>query len=669
MSDNTHSPANNNSDRPVFPRRALVTGGMPYGSKELHFGHVGGMYVHADVYVRFLRDRLGKDNVIFVSGTDCYGSPIVEAYRLQRESGQFTGTIEEFVRHNHIRQKEVLDAYGISLSIFAASGLGRSRELHHEFCARFFNELHKNGHLVKLTTSQFFDPKFNVLLNGRQVVGRCPVPGCKSEKGYADECDLGHPYEPKELIAPTSSLSGERPEMRTVSNWYIDLNRFRAELTRWVDSLDARPEKRAFMISAIREFLEPPAVYCKPDQDEAIDAAAPALPPHDRSVDKNKTVKLIFKTLEHRESATAELNRRGIRFRAGKTLVPFRLTGNVEWGVPVPVIEGCEGLTFWVWPESLWAPLAFTATYLESKGQGPDAWKQWWCSPDCRVFQFIGEDNIYFYSLAEMGMFMGDQGAVPTSTPPVGQIHLPSLVANNHILFLDKKASSSGKVKPPKADALLDHYTVDQLRAHFFALSLGMRSVGFKPKPFNPDANERDADPVLKDAFLLSNVFNKAVRNCFYTVHKYCDGILPEGAVSPAILDETRKVILDFERAMARHVFHEAMAIVDNFTRGITKHWAANFKHGENDVTGDPALRQALIDNFHLVRVATVLLHPIAPNGTEMIRDYLGVGEEFWSWDRIFDELRSFFPNPSSHKLRVLEPRVDFFPKHPSQLG
>ncbi|MBQ8038334.1 MAG: class I tRNA ligase family protein, partial [Lachnospiraceae bacterium] len=83
-------------DRPVFPKRAVVTGGMPYGNKSLHFGHVGGMFVHADIFARFLRDRIGEENVIFVSGTDCYGSPIKEAYRKLKESG-YEGTIEEYV--------------------------------------------------------------------------------------------------------------------------------------------------------------------------------------------------------------------------------------------------------------------------------------------------------------------------------------------------------------------------------------------------------------------------------------------------------------------------------------------------------------------------------------------------------------------------------------------
>ena len=75
--------------RPQFPNRAVVPGGLPYGNKELHFGHVGGILVFADTYARFLRDRIGKENVIFVSGTDCYGSPIAEGWRVKVERESF----------------------------------------------------------------------------------------------------------------------------------------------------------------------------------------------------------------------------------------------------------------------------------------------------------------------------------------------------------------------------------------------------------------------------------------------------------------------------------------------------------------------------------------------------------------------------------------------------
>ena len=109
-------------EKPVFPKRCVITGGMPYGNKELHFGHVGGMFIHADIFARFMRDRIGKENVIFVSGTDCYGSPALESYRKLKESG-YDKSIQDYVNSNHVKQKETLDKYRISLNLFGASGL------------------------------------------------------------------------------------------------------------------------------------------------------------------------------------------------------------------------------------------------------------------------------------------------------------------------------------------------------------------------------------------------------------------------------------------------------------------------------------------------------------------------------------------------------------------
>ena len=149
--------------------------------------------------------------------------------------------------------------------------------------------------------------------------------------------------------------------------------------------------------------------------------------------------------------------------------MPFRLTGNVEWGVPAPALEGSAGLTIWVWPESLWAPVSFTTTALEKKNGGD--WKDWWCSSDAKVYQFIGQDNVYFYGPAEMAMFMGLQGENPSFPPQEGQMQIPELIVNNHILFLNKKASSSGEVKPPIAGDLLDYYMPDSC-ARIFGLGL-----------------------------------------------------------------------------------------------------------------------------------------------------------------------------------------------------
>ncbi len=657
--------------RPVFPKRIVITGGMPYGNKDLHFGHIGGMFVHADVFARFMRDRIGPQNVLFVSGTDCYGSPIVEQYRQMIEKGEFQGSIEDFVRLNHERQKEVLDSYGISLNLFAASGFGPSGEIHREMCGTFFRSLYANGFLRRISSLQFFDNKAGIFLNGRQVVGRCPVPGCKSEKAYADECALGHPYEPRELIAPKSEITGDTPEMRTVSNWYIDLEAFRTELLRWVEAQKKVPGYRTFAISAIEEFLEPPTIYVKPDLKELLAGILRDLPQHEYFEEPNKPIRIVFKALIDREKANETLVRAGVRYRNGKTLVPFRLTGNVEWGLSAPDLEDdLRGLTFWVWPESLWAPISFSAAYLESQGLERTEWKKWWATKEAQICQFIGEDNVYFYSLAEMSMFMGIQGRQVSAEPEAGWLQLPELVVNNHILYFDKKASSSGKIRPPMARDLLNYYTADQLRAHFVSLGLGIRSVSFKPRPLNPNADPREGDPVLKEGNLLCNAFNRAVRTCFYTAQKYFGGRIPVGEVASDVIEESKRALLDFEAAMYRQEFHSAMAITDNYVRTITRNWSAAVKtnSGAELSADDPVLRRALIDAFHRVRTATLMLHPIAPFGTEMIREYLGFDESFWSWNRAFDTVYAFMKDPAEHTLRLLEPRVDFFPKHPSQV-
>lgn len=667
MSDNSNTKATTVQNRPRFPKRAVITAAMPYGNKDLHFGHIGGYFVHADIFTRFFRDRIGRENVIFVSGTDCYGSPIMEDYRLLVEKGEFEGTIQDFVKQNHEKQVKALKAYNIDCNLFAASSFGRSAEIHRDICTWIFTALYKNEHLLKMTSKQFYDRDFDTFLNGRQVVGRCPIVGCSSEKGYADECSLGHQYREIDLIDPKSTLSGKKPEMKDVSNWYFNLPGFKDSLKQWIDSSAALPGCRDFVIKSFYEFLEPPALYVKKNQLELLESIENRLPEHTRTEGTDKSIRLVFEKLEHRESACSLLAEHTIRYRTGKTLVPFRLTGNIEWGVEVPVLEDMKGLTFWVWPESLWAPLSFTATYLEQEGKSKDDWKDWWTSGDTGIYQFLGEDNIYFYGIAEMAMFIGMRGKGTSLDPGEEDIRLPELIVNKHLLFLDKKASSSGKIKPPMARDLLKYYTPDQLRAHFFSLGLSIRSVGFKPKPLDPKAPEKAGDPVLKEGNLLSNVFNRAVRTCFYTMQTYFNGKIPVGDITPEVMEQSVHTILDFEQAMFKHEFHKAIAVLDNYIRGINKYWESNMRilKEKDDET---LRRQALIDTFHMVKTASVLLHPVAPQGTEMIREYLNVGNEFFCWDHIFEPLYFFMKDPENHQFKFLEPRVDFFEKHPSQV-
>ena len=652
-------------ERPKFPKRAVVTGGMPYGNKTLHFGHVGGMYVHADVFARFLRDRIGKENVIFVSGTDCYGSPIAEGYRKKVDEEGFEGTIEDYVNANHEQQKATLDQYEISLDIFGASGLGDTKDVHQQETNEFITTLYKNGWLDKMITKQFYDPKYQCFLNGRQVVGKCPIENCQSEKGYADECDLGHQYMPEELIDPKSTLSGETPEMRDVQNWYFRLTDFNDLLKEYVEDIKTKPYVRRIVSETMEESLGKPVIYIQEKFLNQYKEIEHLLPEHENSDLENIKGSFVvsFETLKQREEACPILSNAMIRYRTGKTLVPLRLTGNIEWGVKAPELDGsASDLTVWVWPESLWAPISFTKAYLLRNGRDEKEYLDYWASKDAMVYQFIGQDNIYFYGVAQMPLWMAQQGSDNlTIHPEEGQLQLTTLVANHHILFLDKKASSSGAVKPPMAQDLLDYYTAEQLRAHFLSLALGNKSVSFMPKPMNPEANENEPDPVLAQGNLFTNVLNRMIRGCFYTTQKYFDGVLPYGEVTAEVKAQAERTILNYENHMYRFELHQIINDLDSYIRNASKFWSKNSNNEEN-------IKQILIDAFYMVRVATVLSHPVVPSGCEKTCDYLNVDRDrFFSWDNIFKDLYELVDDPEHHQLVTLKEKEDFYVKHPSQ--
>ncbi len=671
--------AHSTNENPVeWPARAVVTAGMPYGNKPLHFGHVGGVFIPADAFARFLRDRIGKDNVRFVSGTDCFGSPINEGYRKLVEAGEFDGSISDYVMRNHERQANTLRSYGISLSIYDGSGIGHAGEVHQHVSEAFIEKLHENGFLRKESTLQFYDTEAQTFLNGRQVVGHCPVQGCKSEHAYADECDLGHQYDPIDLIAPKSSVTGTVPEMRPVENWYFDLPALSEFLKKHVEALKADPTIRDVVPQTIEEFLAPPVVYVKNEAEEAYRAIAADLPQHVfRPAEKGKqSFELEFSSIEDRDAARPLLAQANIRFRTGKTLVPFRITGNIEWGVKAPVVEGVEGLTVWCWPESLWAPISFTMAVNDELGLPRSSWQEWWCSDDAEVFQFIGQDNLYFYGVAQPAMWEALKPGNFFGGKESPALRQTTLIANHHLLLGNKKASSSGAVKPPSADELLDYYTPEQLRAHFLALGLDQKSVGFKPKPFDPDESKRTdprvADPALKEGTLLTNVFNRLARSCFYEAQKNFEGMMPLCSISEEVVVRAQKALHTYDGLMRKVELHTVMSLMDEFIRYSNKYWTDGIREAE--LSGDAdARRQVLADSFYLLRVCTLLMHPIVPFGCEKICMQMNFdADEFFSWNYDFEGMGELCGaaelDEGAHRVRELPPRFDFFEKHESQI-
>lgn len=710
------------ADRPAWPKRAVVTAGMPYGNKGLHFGHVGGVFVPADFYARFLRDRLGRENVIFVSGTDCYGSPIMEGFRKRQEADDYKKHISDYVRENHDSQEADLASFGVSCDLYAGSALEPAVHIHERVTSEIIRRLHEKGALEKRSTKQFYDRKAGQFLNGRQVLGRCPIQGCKSEKAYADECDLGHQFEPEELIAPKSALTGETPELVPVDNLYFDLPEHLEYLKTYTKQLEHDPTVRSVVSKTMEEWLNPAQLYIQNKFREAFDAIEGGLPAHTviEPEGNKSSFTVAFPSWRERDEAHEMLNAGGVRFRSGKALVPFRITGNVEWGVPVPNDCGCTDLTCWVWPESLWAPISFTravlardAAKLEAAGADPSGlaecavsdaelvgdapamimaepeythasldWRDWWASEDARAYQFIGQDNIYFYCIAQSGMWEALDWNMQQSC----------VAANYHILYMGKKASSSSQTPPPLAHEMLEHYTPEQLRAHWLSLGLGEKPVSFSPKAFDTRVSGKDKDgteilacndkrvidPVLKEGAMLTGVFNRLARSAFYGVavkegdeSPYRTGCIPAGAPSAKVSAETEQAILAFEQAMHTFELHHALGVCDEFLRAANKRWSDASKAAKN-AEDDKLMTQALVDAFHELRAATVLMHGIVPSGCEKICKHFAIAPEvFFSWEHIFetcDELvAELGEQAGTHAIKVLPPRFDFFEKHPSQ--
>jgi methionyl-tRNA synthetase len=217
------------------------------------------------------------------------------------------------------------------------------------------------------------------------------------------------------------------------------------------------------------------------------------------------------------------------------------------------------------------------------------------------------------------------------------------------------------------ADELLEYYTPEQLRMHFMSLGLSSKSVGFKPQVYMPPEDRTGTDMVLKEGNLLTNVYNRLIRSCFYASQNDNDGKIPANCISQNILELSEKTVLEYERHMYNHDFHRVSYVLDDFVRSINKHWVNNVKIA--DSTGDIEFRKQLIaDCFYACKVMAVLIHPIAPEGCEMFREYLNIGEKLWDWNYILDPISALVDNMDSHEVKYLEPRVDFFKKHECQL-
>ncbi len=198
-----------------------VTAALPYANGPLHLGHVAGVYLPSDIFVRFL--RMNHHDVAFICGSDEHGAAIT--LRAKKEGI----TPQEIVdKYNAIISKSFLD-FNISFDIFHRT----SAEIHHQTAQDFFKVLEDKGHFTKETSEQYYDEEYHQFLADRYILGDCP--NCHAPNAYGDQCEkCGTALSPSELINPVSALSGKAPIKKTTSHWYLPMERHEEWLKLWI---------------------------------------------------------------------------------------------------------------------------------------------------------------------------------------------------------------------------------------------------------------------------------------------------------------------------------------------------------------------------------------------------------------------------------------------------
>ena len=205
----------------VTPQRYTVTAALPYANGPVHIGHLAGVYLPADIYVRYLRSA-GRD-VKFICGSDEHGVPIT--IRAQKEGV----TPQQVVDKYHVLIRDSFQDFNVSFDVYSRT----SSATHAVVSSEFFLQLHRDGKFIEQTTQQYFDEHAQQFLADRYIVGTCP--NCGNENAYGDQCErCGTSLSPTELINPRSMLSGAQPVLRDTKHWFLPLDQYEPWLREWI---------------------------------------------------------------------------------------------------------------------------------------------------------------------------------------------------------------------------------------------------------------------------------------------------------------------------------------------------------------------------------------------------------------------------------------------------
>lgn len=462
---------------------------------------------------------------------------------------------QEISTHYHAGQKRDFDRLGIAFDVYGGTHQPAYLDLHQQFSQRFFKTIHEKGYFTKRSTRQLFDPKANRFLPDRYVRGTCYHPGCGAPGASGDQCDAcGRLIDPLLLIDPRSEISGEPAVVRETTHWYLRLNQFEQPLERWLS------EKAGKWRSNVLNF------------------------------------------------ALGQV-KQGLPERA--------MTRDIQWGIPVPLDDpDARDKVLFVWFDAPIGYISFTATLLAQRGQGAEAYREWWSDPATSIVHFIGEDNTVFHTLIWPAMLMAE-----------GTHQLPTdVVANNYMNLriggeLRKISKSSTPAGAPVwVEEYLKHFEPDALRYYLTAVAPETSRTAFDPAEF---VQRNNAELVAA----LGNFVNRTLT----FAARYFEGSVPDGSLDDALLADGAGRFARIGAHIEAYRFRAALEDVMEFSRACNEYFSAQEpwkSRKEDEARCAGTIRTCL----HAVHQLAVLMQPFMPFAADRALEMLGLPQGMQPW-------------------------------------
>jgi methionyl-tRNA synthetase len=575
-------------------RPLLVTSALPYANGPLHFGHIAGAYLPADIFVRW--HRLAGSDVVFLCGTDEHGVAIT----LNAEKAGLP--YQAYVDHWHAEIKALFERFAISFDHFSRT---THREPHYPLSQEFFLRLLRAGRLVRRDVQQLFSPKTGRFLADRYVRGKCYLCGHWPARG--DECPkCGAWLDATKLVDPVSTQDEtDRLELRAAWQFELDL----APISGDADAIRAA-------------YGEPFVQYLAGLRERA----------------KSNVRTTVFDKLIEGE---------GLQSRP--------ITRDLPWGVPVPThdlsgasLGDVSAKVLYVWFD---APIGYVTAAIEwAAGRGqPDLWRRYWIvrpgQPEPRLVHFLGKDNVVFHSIVFPAMLAGqgegrDGDALPPGSEAPGRACLGPRAGERWVLPWDVPANEFYNLEGKKFSTS-DNWMLDIPRMFEVFGVDALRWYLASSMPETSDTQFTFAGlQATVNADLCDTLGNYCARTLKFTA-THLSGRVPEGELAPATRARIAQALDEVGTALAACQFRRAAQAVGEFGRWGNKLFDdhAPWKTRKTDLA---ACGRQVYEHVQCVAALSVLLAPFVPHAVSRLRAMLALPEvAHWAFE----------PLPAGHAL------------------